>query len=253
MGDEVLVFLCSTDQNEIEKNISENNIDKLVGKIKIFDDADACAVYLLTIYEERIFLRLGCGFSHLLSIFNDFNQIYYIYPSETSECEKNLRIRDVFIDHVQFFKQLKSDLEYWKNHYAYLTFSDACCQRMETTTTIGIESRAARFMWSQTLLEILLNIPSPPNNPQRDFIEEAKHLYHDNKYKSREIDQFGREYRSQDAIKWYTRDSFVYRLVNKALRTRDIYLIFKFRFFIQDVYKQLKDLQQNKLKGFLLK
>ncbi|CAF4555557.1 unnamed protein product, partial [Didymodactylos carnosus] len=36
------------------------------------------------------------------------------------------------------------------------------------------------------------------------------------------------------------RDSFVYRLLNKALRTRDIDIIFKFRFFIADLYRQLQ-------------
>ena len=167
--------------------------------------------------------------------------------------KKNLRIRDVLIDHIQFFKQLEKDLKYWKNHYAYLTFSDVHSWRMERTTTADIRSHAARFMWSQILLEILLNMPSASsNNPQKDFIEEAKRLYNTDKPGPSQIDQFSREYQSQDAIKWYTRDSFVYRLVNKALRTRDICLIFKFRFIIQDIYKQLKDQQQVQLKSLFL-
>ena len=88
MGEEVLVFLCSTDKNEIESIILNNNIHKLVDDIRIFNDADEYADYLTSICEERVFLRLGYGFSHLLSIFNDFNQIYYIYPNEPSEYEK---------------------------------------------------------------------------------------------------------------------------------------------------------------------
>ncbi|CAF4574882.1 unnamed protein product, partial [Didymodactylos carnosus] len=54
------------------------------------------------------------------------------------------------------------------------------------------------------------------------------------------INDFRLNYSSDAAVSWYTRDSFVYRLLNKALRTTDIDIIFKFRFFIADLYRQLQ-------------
>ncbi|CAF5005692.1 unnamed protein product, partial [Rotaria socialis] len=39
---------------------------------------------------------------------------------------------------------------------------------------------------------------------------------------------------------WYTRDSFVYRLLNKALRVRNVEMIFLMRNIIRDVYEQLR-------------
>ncbi len=73
------------------------------------------------------------------------------------------------------------------------------------------------------------------------MIEEARCLYANNQFSLDVIDEFEREYQAKHAIKWYTHDSFLYRLVNKALCTRDICLIFKFRFLIRHIYTQLKD------------
>ncbi|CAF3093791.1 unnamed protein product, partial [Rotaria sp. Silwood2] len=40
-------------------------------------------------------------------------------------------------------------------------------------------------------------------------------------------------------IDWYTKDSFVYRLLNKALRTENIDIIYKFRYFIKNLHDNL--------------
>ena len=248
MGETVLIWLSCTNKNEIEQFISENQMTELVDDIRIFDDVDECIDNLPTIYEERGFLRLGRGFSYLPAILNDFKQIHYIYPSEPSEYKDRWRMRHVCFDDVQFVNQLKKDVNYWSNHYGYLTYSDVHAQRMEQSVSTDIQYHACRSVWSQFLLEILLKMP-PSTHSKKDFLDEARHFYRNNRITLSAIDQFEREYHSGLAIQWYTRDSFLYRLVNKALRTRDISLIFKFRFIIQDIYKQLKDQHQKQSKG----
>lgn len=63
------------------------------------------------------------------------------------------------------------------------------------------------------------------------------------------IDRFDMTYRSeQDAAKWYTADSFLYRLLNEVLRTESVDSIFKLRYFIQDLHNQLALMQINYLK-----
>ena len=125
----------------------ENQIDALVDGIRIFDDVDQCIDNLSTINEETVFLRLGCGFSHLLAILNDFKQIYYIYPSELSEYKDRWRIRRAFSDDVLFFNQV------------YQTFSDVHAHRMERSVSTDVQYHQSRSMRSQLLLEILLKMP----------------------------------------------------------------------------------------------
>ncbi|CAF3409798.1 unnamed protein product, partial [Rotaria sp. Silwood2] len=74
------------------------------------------------------------------------------------------------------------------------------------------------------------------------MINQARDQYFNNQVEQQKIDDFERNYSSDNAIKWYTRDCFVYRLVNKALRTENIDNIFLYRFFIADLHRQLERL-----------
>lgn len=56
------------------------------------------------------------------------------------------------------------------------------------------------------------------------------------------IEEFERDYFSDRAIWWYTRECFLYRLINKALRIQDTEVLYKFRFFIKDLHCQIKKL-----------
>ena len=64
----------------------------------------------------------------------------------------------------------------------------------------------------------------------------------------RTIEQFLQKYDSFKAIQWYTKDTFIYRLINMTLRTDNILIIFKFRFIVQDIYTQLKHLYEEQEK-----
>ncbi|CAF1451522.1 unnamed protein product [Rotaria magnacalcarata] len=55
------------------------------------------------------------------------------------------------------------------------------------------------------------------------------------------VEEFHRDYTPKQAIWWYTRETFIYRMLNAALRQCDIKTIVLFGFFIQDVYHQLKE------------
>ncbi|CAF1117100.1 unnamed protein product [Rotaria sp. Silwood1] len=52
--------------------------------------------------------------------------------------------------------------------------------------------------------------------------------------------EFNEEYKSEKAIYWYTRETCIYKILNKALRTQDIDDIIPFGSFIRDLNKQLR-------------
>ncbi|CAF0876265.1 unnamed protein product [Rotaria sordida] len=60
----------------------------------------------------------------------------------------------------------------------------------------------------------------------------------------RTIDDFEQNYDDEFAVWWYTRDTFIYRQLNKALRIENIDWLFHFRFFIRAIYNLLNELQQ---------
>ncbi|CAM4903311.1 unnamed protein product [Rotaria socialis] len=53
--------------------------------------------------------------------------------------------------------------------------------------------------------------------------------------------EFDTAYKPEKAIHWYTRETCVYKILNKALRTQNMDKIFPFAPFIRDINKQLSD------------
>jgi hypothetical protein len=89
------------------------------------------------------------------------------------------------------------------------------------------------------LLEILPKI-SPKTNKANDRMLQWWRLYcGDDRAEQAKIGQFEESYRSDSAIRWYTKDSLLYRLLNTALRNENIDMIIDFRYFIIDLYEQL--------------
>ena len=68
---------------------------------------------------------------------------------------------------------------------------------------------------------------------------ELKTYYAENTNEMDRIIEFENTYVSSDAVKWYTRPIFLYRVLNQALRQRNIRSVSKFGFFLKDLYKQL--------------
>ncbi|CAF4393511.1 unnamed protein product, partial [Adineta steineri] len=98
------------------------------------------------------------------------------------------------------------------------------------------------FIQTQLLIDYLDRMETTDRDKD-ELIILCKKIYRENKYQQTIIDEFQNTYSSDQAIRWYTRDSFLYRVLNKALRMQDTNILFLFRFFIRDITKQLRDHQ----------
>ena len=98
------------------------------------------------------------------------------------------------------------------------------------------------FTHSLVLINALLRLKSPSKDNQQ-LITLCKNKYKDNSHQLDMIRKFKHEYTPDKALWWYTRESFLYRMLNEALRVQDIDLLLLFRFVISDVYNQLKQNQ----------
>ena len=54
------------------------------------------------------------------------------------------------------------------------------------------------------------------------------------------IKEFETNYLSAYALWWYTRNSFLYKMLNKALRVQNIHLLYLFRFFMRHIETEVK-------------
>ena len=101
------------------------------------------------------------------------------------------------------------------------------------------------FMFSRLFLDTLIRMKFNQSD-RNEFINLCKTQYQANVSENAILREFEVNYSADQALKWYTKESFLYRLLNKALRARDIDTLFLIRFFIYDLQAQLTQLKSSK-------
>ena len=76
---------------------------------------------------------------------------------------------------------------------------------------------------------------------KEEILTKCREYYRGNLKEMKNIDEFGKTYQPDDAITWYTRDSFVYKLINKALRTEVVQVLYTQRYYIVDLCVRLEE------------
>jgi hypothetical protein len=107
-----------------------------------------------------------------------------------------------------------------------------------------LNKESASFVWFQLLIEALTRMPLS-NQAKNELLTECRQQYQDNPGELEKILEFDRDCSLVNCIHWYTRDCFLYRLLNQAFRTENIDEILKFRFFIRQLNEQLSVLHKD--------
>lgn len=168
----------------------------------------------------------------------------YIYSSQIDFHEYwigfNRAIRGVFTDLKLLGEKIKEDYEFTPqlqiereiNHDQLF---------ISIPVTVFNRNQADLFMSHQRTIDTLVCSPHTAE-ARSEMIEEFRRIYDDNENTLAQIQQFENTYHSDMALQWYTRDSFLYRIINQALRTCNVELMFKMRYFLIDLYVQLMHL-----------
>ncbi|CAF1208102.1 unnamed protein product [Adineta ricciae] len=106
------------------------------------------------------------------------------------------------------------------------------------TSIKDLRAKEQSIVWYQLIIEALLRLEDMPDE-KAEMIAECRKHYANDEIEYVKIREFENNFTPNDAIRWYTRDSFLYRLFNKAMRTQDVPFIYKFRFFLKALYNQL--------------
>lgn len=103
------------------------------------------------------------------------------------------------------------------------------------------------FMWSQLIVDVILEMEQRLHEDYFNiFIANCRKQYSGNANDLNTVDELEEYYHPPAALFWYTRDSFLYRILNRALRCRGNHTLITLSFFIRDIHDGLKQ-QQKKL------
>jgi hypothetical protein len=102
---------------------------------------------------------------------------------------------------------------------------------LEEKSIRDLSRDSATFMWFQLLIETLTRMPLSKLEKE-ELLNECRQQYCGNASELEKIAQFDIDCSPSNSIRWYTRDCFLFRLLNQAFRTENIDEIMKFRFFL---------------------
>jgi len=97
-------------------------------------------------------------------------------------------------------------------------------------------------MYARLLRELLVSMDTSNKNIRSELIVECCKRFANEPLELTYIDELDVEYDAERAVWWYTRPTFMYKMLNGALITQDIDILYKMRFFIKDLHLQLEKL-----------
>ncbi|CAF1541544.1 unnamed protein product, partial [Didymodactylos carnosus] len=226
---------------------TKKRLRTIANHLRTFCDADECIDYISSIKMEQVLLILSGSFGEIIApLIFELSQITFIYIFCLNKIKHETwsnhvlnnqnKIRGVFTHKDFLLIQIAEDAKVLSNDMMPMNVFGLSHHEKSIR---DLDKESAVFMWNQLLMDVLLRMPTSDES-KMEMLTECESYYRDNAKELEKINDFRLNYSFDAAVSWYTRDSFVYRLLNKALRTRDIDIIFKFRFFIADLYRQLQ-------------
>ncbi|CAF1302017.1 unnamed protein product, partial [Didymodactylos carnosus] len=183
----------------------------------------------------------------IIPLIHDYNHIHsiYIYCMNIERYHEwslqYSKIQNIFADQSNLIKHITNDLEYATEQLFTFNISTLNQKAFQDLT-----KNAAKFMWNQLLIEVLFRTSTDNNNydikAKKQMLDACRAYYIDNPKQIQYINKFEREYQQHNAIEWYTKETFLYKIINKALRTENIDALLQYQFYIKDLSKQLEQL-----------
>ncbi|CAF1258330.1 unnamed protein product [Didymodactylos carnosus] len=152
------------------------------------------------------------------------------YTSLTAEYSKIKGIHNKLQD-------LKISLEEEIAHSTILNFYS-----VKQNYNRNLTRESASFVWFQLLRNILFKMPTRiyhTDEAKQELLTRCRSYYRSNEVRLKEIDKFNDEYQPENAIREYTKEGFLYMIINQALRTEDIEQLYAFRYYIVDLWLKL--------------
>ncbi|CAF4013584.1 unnamed protein product [Rotaria sordida] len=239
--DEDLTIIWFDDKIDDEiKTMLEQSHDH----VKICYSFDEMILTIDNIRNEKIILIVAGRYSRetLFRIHdNDKIDTIYIFCLNISlyqdliDEKKYSKLLGIYTEYTSLFSILKQQIYLILKHLSIFNLINSTDKPIR-----DLEYESCNYLWYQLFRDTLMTMQTETEQCKQQLIDYCRSYYRFNKKYLEEIDIFEQTYVSSDAIRWYTKDSFLYRFVNKALRTEDIEALFRLRYFIKDICKNLK-------------
>jgi hypothetical protein len=235
LTDFIVVFIDAQAETSNDNQLLISDLQSIInGTVYDFNSLDSSLKFIRENESVKIFLIISGSFGETHGHhFFELPQITCIYVF----CHDRLKhenwahavqkIRGVFEDKTKLLTTVCREVKSFASRWSFLDESSF----QKASTNDG--------QWYQLFIRVLIHQPRTENN-WKEMLDECRSFYRQNPKMLRKIDDFEKNYTPDQALKYYCQDSFVYRIINCALRTHDINIIIKFQPYISDLYHELR-------------
>ncbi|CAF4022156.1 unnamed protein product [Rotaria sp. Silwood2] len=244
----------------IDGNIDEANKDcqntiaelrKVVNDVNTFTQLDECVDFLTEVNDGKAFLIIAGAMSqHIVPLVHDIARLdaIYIFRGNEAQHKEWPKVQGVFTEIQPICESLKKVAFECDNDAIPMSFVPN--RMMATATALGqknLNHMEPSFMYSVLFKEIILEIHEDDAKSIKDLVAYC----HQQNISESKLEEFQREYHKTKSIWWYTRSTFLYSMLNKALRLFDIEAMTKMSFFIRSLHQQLEDLHKEQSSTYM--
>ncbi|CAF1479740.1 unnamed protein product [Adineta steineri] len=245
----------------VDANIDQANKDcqntlaqlkSVVNDVNVCTEPNQCIQVLKKIDKEQAFvITSGSLGQHLVPEIHDTPQLdaVYIFCGNKSRHEgwtQNwTKIKGVHTNIKDICQALQLAVK--QCHQDTIAVSFLTINEMASTDNLN--QLEPTFMYTQLFKEILLDMEYG-EKAIKDLALCCREAFTGNVTELKIIDKFERDYDPQNAIWWYTRECFTYKMLNQALRLMDADIIINMGFFLRDVHQQIKQLYEQQVSSY---
>ncbi|CAF1386165.1 unnamed protein product [Adineta steineri] len=238
------------DQTNEEYEYTLKEIRSVTGDVNVFTQPDACIDFLTDAQEDtKSFLIVkDTLFQQTMPLINDIPQLHSVYifndvkilHEEWTKTWQKIKSIHTNIDDIR--QRLQLDIKQYQQDAIAMSFITV----KEMAITDNLNQLEPTFMYTQLFKEILLDMKHDEQAIKK-FIAYCRH--HDCG-STKNIDEFEKKYQPQSAVWWYTCPSFIYSMLNYALRSMEGDTIINMGFFIHDLHQQIQQLYQKQINSY---
>ncbi|CAF4194677.1 unnamed protein product, partial [Adineta steineri] len=252
MGQNYLLLWVDTsiDQPNEDYENTLQQIRNITGDVNVFTQRDACIDFLTDAQEDITFFLIvkDTMSQEIMPLINDIPQLDGVYifndiKTLHEEWIKNWqKIKNVHTNIDDLCQGLQVDIKQYHQNSIPMSFITV----NDMKSTDNLNQLDPTFMYTQLFKEILLDMKHD-EQATKDFIAYCRQ---NNSGSPISINLFEEEYRAQSAIWWYTYPSFIYSMLNDALRYMEGDTIINMGFFIHDLHQQIQQLYQQQVNSY---
>ena len=143
-------------------------------------------------------------------------------------------------DHDNIIVGIYQNIESIRDHLIE-TLPDVSARMIPLEITPKDSNSDRPFTYCQLLKETIL-YEDDQINSRKDMLVFCRIHYAHNPEEIHDVEEFEKSFIDTHSIRWYTRHCFLSKILSRAFRTQEIDLLFKMRYYIQCLHKQIQSI-----------